>query len=293
VVKKFSLLKRRISYFSIINSINFLNLNTYQYLKKKGDKSTNDLSGSLFQGLTSLERLTVTGYKGLTRIDSDTFTNDNARITHLDLSYNGLEWLEPAALLPLANLVHLNLATNRLSWFLFSACLRNTPVLERLLLAQNRIDSLEGLSVDAHAFTSLLRVLDLSENRLVQLPPHAFLSLPSLVSLDLHRNRISEVDGGAFDGLSSLSLLDLSSNAIKMLDLSVFDEAEMARLLVLDLRGNMLELVLPTLAQFSFFSKCRNRPIVYVTHLSGSNHGSLEDLARSGFVFLSDDHLNH
>lgn len=59
-----------------------------------------------------------------------------------------------------------------------------------------------------------LRVLDLSHNRVRELPPGALTALASLQELRLAKNKLRELKAGAVERLPRLQLLDLDSNEL-------------------------------------------------------------------------------
>ncbi|XP_055680390.1 toll-like receptor Tollo isoform X1 [Lutzomyia longipalpis] len=67
-----------------------------------------------------------------------------------------------------------------------------------------------------------LKILDMSENNLDDLPDGVFSEGAELVELYLARNQISTVSNNAFAGLKKLELLDLSFNTIKTIRGDVF-----------------------------------------------------------------------
>ncbi|XP_071809330.1 uncharacterized protein [Asterias amurensis] len=114
----------------------------------------------------------------------------------LDLSWNGIEILEPPMFGQQMNLVSLSLAHNRLH------------------------------NLEPHTFEGLrsLQVLDLSGNPLVQIQRDAFQHLPLLPNLDLHGLELRRVYQGSFNGLDSLQHLDMSNNGLKRYPPDLFSD---------------------------------------------------------------------
>ena len=81
--------------------------------------------------------------------------------------------------------------------------------LEYLLLNNNE---LRELDVDVFLNLSMLKVLQLGNNKLIRLPPHIFCKLNSLEYLFLHNNGLRELDTDMFLNLSILSMLYLGNN---------------------------------------------------------------------------------
>ena len=92
----------------------------------------------------------------------------------------------------------------------------------------------------------LLELLDLSRNKLTQLPKDSFSGLSGLLTLDLSLNDISTVTSGAFSGLNKLQKLDLSFNNISAMTNGAFNGITSLR--VLDLSLNKI----PTLHEGVF-----------------------------------------
>lgn len=86
--------------------------------------------------------------------------------------------------------------------------------LRELYASHNTLTELPG---SLHGLT-VLRVLDLSFNKLNILSPETLSSLSSLLELKLVRNRIRELREGAFDGLPRLSLIDLEDNDLRVIE---------------------------------------------------------------------------
>ncbi len=74
---------------------------------------------------------------------------------------------------------------------------------------------------------SLLQVLRLSGNRILDLSKAAFHGLTGLQSLDLSRNRIEVLQFAQFSGLSGLRSVDLSHNRLRSLPRDVFESTAM------------------------------------------------------------------
>lgn len=80
---------------------------------------------------------------------------------------------------------------------------------------------------DLAAQRNSLRVLNLDENQLVEVPTDALSGLPNLTSLSLARNQLARVRSNAFVGCQSVESIDLSGNGLaKNLDASAFTGLE-------------------------------------------------------------------
>ncbi|MYG50021.1 MAG: leucine-rich repeat protein [Gemmatimonadales bacterium] len=87
-----------------------------------------------------------------------------------------------------------------------------------------------------------LRRLDLSRNRIGELPDGAFADLSSLTFLSLEGNPLTELDPGDFAGLSRLSRLNLRSTRLTGLPSRVFSDLANLRQLYLHDGGQIAEL---------------------------------------------------
>lgn len=110
-----------------------------------------------------------------------------------------------------------------------------SPSTKSLYLFANGI---EGLRTDDFNGLENLELLDLSQNKLTELPDNVFEPLSSLENLDLSSNQISYISENSFHGLALLERLYLYSNHIKDIHPAAFDGLE--QLLELKLQGNML-----------------------------------------------------
>lgn len=87
---------------------------------------------------------------------------------------------------------------------------------EILILSNNEFQYPPALSA------TKLRILDLSQNRLITIKNTSFSHLTTLIELNMASNRISIIENEAFNGLSQLKRLDLAHNELKKLNGNVF-----------------------------------------------------------------------
>ncbi|NXR63056.1 TLR5 protein, partial [Rhadina sibilatrix] len=96
------------------------------------------------------------------------------------------------------------------------------PLLERLLLLEIGSQLVSPVTIGKGAFRNLpnLRVLDLGNNKILQLDLDAFVGLPSLTVLRLFHNSLGDsiLEERYFQDLRSLEELDLSANKITKLN---------------------------------------------------------------------------
>lgn len=112
----------------------------------------------------------------------------------------------PQALLGYVHLKIIDISQNSLTDF---EQLSSLPVLQVLLLNGNSITSLPLPNAEETVFFSSLRQLNLSRNKLAELPA---LKFAELQQLDVSENEIKKLDG--IEGLPQLTHLNLSHNQI-------------------------------------------------------------------------------
>ena len=191
-------------------------------------------------------------------------TTDGAgRVTGLDLNFNGLSGVIPAALGDLTNLESLDLSTNDLRGAIppalgsltnlrqldlainglsgaIPAALGDLTNLESLHLIRN---GLSGAIPPALGSLTNLRRLGLSENGLSGAIPAALGDLTNLESLGLTRNGLSGAIPPALGNLTSLEFLHLDHNGLSGAIPSAL--GNLTSLEILDLDGNDLSGAIP------------------------------------------------
>lgn len=109
------------------------------------------------------------------------------------------------------------------------------PSTKSLYLFSNGIESMT--SEDFDGLTNL-EMLDLSQNKLTELPESVFAHLTSLRNLDLSSNQITYISEGSFKGMALLERLYLYSNQIETIHPAAFNGLD--HMLELKLQGNHL-----------------------------------------------------
>eukprot|EP00198_Chlamydomonas_reinhardtii_P000504 XP_001689839.1 flagellar associated protein [Chlamydomonas reinhardtii] len=185
------------------------------------------------RGLAALRHLTAVDVSGnkLTQVLDLRLPADGAsgptNLRSADFSRNALDMLRDLS--PFSRLTSLSAAHNRLERV--GEGLTSLTLLKVLDLSHNRLVSVRGLERCAN-----LRELRLGHNALQSLEPLAGLS--QLQVLDVSHNRLAQLSGAA--GLSSLRTLDVSCNRLGRLEeLAVVRGASL--LGTLDVRGNPLD----------------------------------------------------
>ena len=135
---------------------------------------------------------------------------DLAAVFSLDLSRQGLAYLQAEDFARLPNLERLDLSFNGLT-LLPAGLFDGTPHLKSLNLENNQLVSLP------EAYFSELKQLEslaLGGNLLASMPSGSLAGLENLHSLDLRFNQLTTVPADLFAGLSQLEHLDLSYNGL-------------------------------------------------------------------------------
>lgn len=129
---------------------------------------------------------------------SGDFKFRNTSISHIDITHNGLEFVNPSILLIAPNLLSIKLSENNLY-----KMLQTDPALFEQLFASN----------------IKLKTIDISANDLEHIPRHQFLKNVNLEEIILSNNRLQQVDW-SMDNLNKLRILHLQYNRIINLDSS-------------------------------------------------------------------------
>ena len=157
-----------------------------------------------------------------------------ARVTLLDIGYEGLTSLRAGDFDGLTGLQQLDLWGNQLT-ALPEGIFDGLTSLETLDLDDNQLTELPEGIFDGLAS---LHALWLDGNQLAELPEGLFEGLTSLQELTLYANQLAELPEGLFDGLNSLQGLDLDDNQLSALPEGAFDGLNSLRALLLG--GNQL-----------------------------------------------------
>nr|XP_018673264.1 vasorin-like [Ciona intestinalis] len=179
-----------------------------QFLVLTSNGLTNDaIRPGLFSQLKELEVLILSNNK-LTTITNDMFAG-MPKLVRLYIEKNRLRTIAPKALFNMTKLVELKLSGNQLTNF---PKIKSCPKLRRLSLNNNKLARLQ--------FDSLSEVnleeLELSSNRLTQLPSTTFRDMSNFGVLDLSLNRIRRLPR-IIKNMTSLHSLNLSCNSISFL----------------------------------------------------------------------------
>lgn len=101
--------------------------------------------------------------------------------------------------------------------------------------------------IDSNNFLGLsqLKILNLSRNKLSEIPTESFKDLKILETLDLSMNNIETIAVGAFEGLDELRTLNLNANKINSMRLHTFEN--LTKLEMLMVSENLVKYISPKL----------------------------------------------
>uniref|UniRef100_A0A3B4B674 LRRNT domain-containing protein n=1 Tax=Periophthalmus magnuspinnatus TaxID=409849 RepID=A0A3B4B674_9GOBI len=145
----------------------------------------------------------------------DSFPSDSLpqNTSILTIQFTNISTITETHLNRTPNLQELHLFSNQIQ-NLGPHLLRGLPKLRSLDLTDNKLTNLP-----ANVFkNSTLTWLDLSGNRLTKIPGSLFGKLPNLDNLDLPNNRLEKVTERSLDALTKLERLNLNNNKINTLD---------------------------------------------------------------------------
>ena len=184
----------------------------------------------------------------------DDFFRTWDQLISLDLSNNNLKINAPHLFASLTTLQTLNLRKNNVSIFPPNL-LKSTIKLQSLDVSENYLRSvpiqcfsnlskLIYLNMSGNLLSELpffsaqgeLHVLDLSENKVMNLKPAKFYHLKQLIFLSLSKNALVALPGRIFYHMNKLKFLNISDNMIQTISPLVFSNK--SKLQTLDARGN-------------------------------------------------------
>jgi hypothetical protein len=153
------------------------------------------------------------------------------------------------------------------------------PWLYILNVAHNKIKTYKPCTKDAKF--EHVESLNLADNRLQSLSPHAFKSMQTLKVLQLQDNFLESIDAGSFKGLSKLIVLNLHNNRLRNLGDNIF--IDLSALRVLSLRNNQLmefsDKVFSGLTNIKIID-CSDNPVMYITK------DTMHAIPKNALIFL-------
>lgn len=204
----------------------------------------------------AIEQIHMVSSPFLTRLESAAF-DDLPRLSLLNLTKCGLNWIHPRAFTRLPSLTELSLQENRITdAAAVGRAIRELPVLSTLRLDNNIIESLAETS---------------------------FVDIPPLKEISLSGNNIRDIHRGAFHRLPALRKLDLNYNKIRRIHIEFFLQPYDSELQELWLVGNELDhvmqirTILDALPRLRYLDLSHNR-FQDITYGALRGHPSLERL---------------
>ncbi|XP_050309362.1 protein artichoke [Anthonomus grandis grandis] len=235
----------------------FVAMPALRELRMKNNSLSNTLQPPLWN-LPDLKGLDLS-LNSFRRLEPN-FLQDLPSLRKLDLSGNELKYIDPAAFAPTPSLEHINVSYNHLAT-LHPATFRHLLGLYELDVSNNMLvefvpglpRGLEYLHLKNNEITvipvaptpdldlPMLRMLDLSGNKIEVISKERLTSLPQLRRLYLRYNLLKKIEDGSLKGLDRLETLDLSHNGLVHLGANTFKHQTELR--DLNLGNNRIEFV--------------------------------------------------
>ncbi|KAB0797932.1 hypothetical protein PPYR_08925 [Photinus pyralis] len=211
----------------------------------------------------------------------------------LDLRSNQIEHVEAVAFLHASRLRELNLAENRLG-ILSDDVFNKVAHMKKLDLSRNQLSEIsytvlrntKDLQIANVSFNLLskfpdciqgmkqLRVLDLTNNKLLNINSTTLKSLSALFELRISKNLIPEIKTNLFGNLPSLKLIYLDNNELVTIESHSFNS--LPSLVILKMNNNKLR----RLPEFAFY----DLPMLQVLELQ---ENQLESISENGFSSIT------
>lgn len=205
-----------------------------------------NLTRGAFKGLRELRNLTLrthnTDWSAMTlTIQSEAFAEDLDVLKRLDLGLNNIWSLPEGVFCPLHNLESLNLTRNKirhLESLRFGASMEPTRCGKTLKILDLSNNSIDNLPPEILSGLNRLKLLYLNGNGMASLADRALEGLVSLTVLRLDNNKLVNLPPELFNDKKDLKELYLQNNSINVLAPGLFND--LSQLLVLDLSRNEL-----------------------------------------------------
>lgn len=229
------------------------------------DLSFNELSkldNTTLESFTNLEDLTMKQAL-LAFITPGAFRPCAQNIARINLAANFLHTLPTDAFSNLPVLEVLILDENRLT-HLEGGCLKNLPILKHLYLNSNNLSFL-----DASVFQDCpaVETLYLNNNRIFQINTHSFFGLGNLNTLFMENNLLMDIFEGAFNHTRKLKSLILNNNQLSTFDFGILDVLEVIE--SLQLINNQISAIEGTFSRPYVTVKLQHNPISCNCSLQG------------------------
>lgn len=176
-------------------------------------------------------------YNRIAALSGEILRSMAERVSSLVLARNVVRELPPATFQHFRQLQHLDLTGNLLTSLAADTFSGLEGTLRTLRAPQNKITALTGTPLALAA----LQLLDLSDNRLMELPRDTFALLPSLVHLNLSGNPLttaSALPSGLLHRMPLLETLDASRAGLRALPADLLAEANNMRAVYMS--GNVI-----------------------------------------------------
>ena len=176
------------------------------------------VTSGAFKGLSNLQELYLQNNL-LTSVNGELFI-ENENINLLNLNNNNIKTFPN---ITLRNIEDLKVQYNEISSFEFEAVMIQFPKIKKLDLSWNRISEISELDNDSLDKLHSLKEINLSNNKIMEIPEYVFLLFPNLIDLNLSTNAIRFKNSSKyFEYNQKLKILNLSYNRIDYLHHEIF-----------------------------------------------------------------------
>ncbi len=215
------------------NQINIEDLKLIKTFSYDYDRNLTNLQPNDFEGLTELEKISITNTK-ITTLPARIF-KDNKQIVKLQLGYNAITSLPEDIFQGLGSLQQVSLVYNNLT-SISDKLFKDLVNLKSISLHTN-----PNLVLTDNLFQNnlLLESIELNNCKITSLPTNLFKKLTNLKKLYLYSNLLTTLPDAIFEDLISLTSLRLDSNKIEILSESIFRNSPLLK--SVDIFTNLLK----------------------------------------------------
>lgn len=227
------------------------------------------LEPTLFEGLNSMQIINLNDNR-ISAIPQE-FFGRNTRMHTLELANNRIGKFHNGTLSDLRALTLLRLDGMALTDHVWTQ-LENLTKLLVLYLNKNKVDT---INTDIMHKLGNLGILEMSENKLIDIPNGAFKYQKFMIKLTLSCNKIVSIGNNSFDGLQSLQTLDLKENYIEQIHHAAL--SNLAALQVLNASSNQLS-TLPKFPPSLIVLDLRKNRIINVDNTTFTNLAAMQGI---------------
>lgn len=193
------------------------------------------IPGSALGRLPRLTNLYL-DYNRVAALSSDIFGSINPEeIKYMSLARNVIRELPAGSFQVFTNLIYLDLSGNSLATITSDTFMGLESSLRDLRLSQNKITGIGNIPLELNE----LKLLDLSDNNIVDIPRNAFTGVKNLIYLNISNNHhLAPIPQTIIHPLTKLRILDMSQTGMKVLPNELF--ANCPDLEVITLRRNTI-----------------------------------------------------